>query len=193
MGILAVMARTSTLLFAGLVCVFLTISSAARADLAAAIDDYYAGNYDAAARQFQQLADGGDSDAQRWLGFIYTTGKGVGQDWEQARIWYERSIENGNAQALSFLGDLYYYGQGVEKDFLQATRYYRQGANRGDGNGLFNLGYAYENGEGARRDQEKAVALYRAASGQGFSIERHGFLLVAGRAFAVLIGIAEIE
>ena len=52
-------------------------AGAARADLDGAVNDYYAGNYDAAAQEFQRLADAGDSEAQLWLGYLYTTGEGV--------------------------------------------------------------------------------------------------------------------
>ena len=94
----------------------------ARADLDGAINDYYAANYDAAAQEFQRLADAGDGEAQLWLGYLYTTGEGVAQNYGEAQSWYERSVDNGNAKALSFIGDLYYYGHGPEKDLVAAAR-----------------------------------------------------------------------
>src|SRR5262245_12502605 len=148
--------------FAGLVGAALTMAGTACADLDGAIDNYYAGRYEDAAAEFQKLADDGDGEAQLWLGYIYSTGEGIGRNWYTARDWYERAIENGNATAYSFLGDLYYNGQGVTQDYMAAARYYRQGANLNDAGAQYSLGLAYELGEGAPRDVDKALALSRA-------------------------------
>src|SRR5262245_37113212 len=88
--------------FAGLVGAALTIAGAARADLDGAIADYNAGRYEDAAAEFQKLADDGNSDAQLWLGYIYSTGEGIRRNWWTARDWYEKAIANGNATAYSF-------------------------------------------------------------------------------------------
>jgi TPR repeat protein len=54
------------------------------------------------------------------LGVMYATGAGVGQDFGEARRWYERAAENGDAQAMNNLAVMYARGEGVEVDLVRA-------------------------------------------------------------------------
>ena len=50
---------------------------------------------------------------------MYEDGRGVAQDYTQARQWYEKAAAAGNAQAMYNLGWLYEHGQGVARDNAQ--------------------------------------------------------------------------
>ena len=57
----------------------------------------------------------GDAAAQYNLGFMYSKGLGVAQDYRQAAKWFQKAAEQGFAWAQANLGVLYYNGQGVKK------------------------------------------------------------------------------
>ena len=78
------------------------------------------GDYRAAWREWQPLAERGDADAQAGLGYLYFKGLGVRQSYALAADWYARSAEQGQPGAQFFLGAMYFYGDGVERNFVQA-------------------------------------------------------------------------
>jgi tetratricopeptide (TPR) repeat protein len=55
-----------------------------------------------------------------------------GQDYGQARSWYEKAAAAGHAGAMTHLGWLYEMGQGVTQDYGQAWSWYERGAAAGD-------------------------------------------------------------
>src|SRR3989442_15463719 len=57
--------------------------------------------------ELKKQADSGDAHAQFNLGWLYHDGRGVPQDYAQARQWYEKAAAQGNAPAQSNLGWLY--------------------------------------------------------------------------------------
>ncbi|WP_425451084.1 tetratricopeptide repeat protein [Avibacterium avium] len=62
------------------------------------------------------MAEQGYASAQFNLGNMYSTGRGVKQDYFQAFKWYQKAAEQGNAQAQAMLGTMYALGQGVKQD-----------------------------------------------------------------------------
>ena len=114
-------------------------------------------------------AQQGDADAQFNLGKMYYDGKGVVQDYAQARSWLLKAAEQGHARAQNGIGILYDYGYGVTKDYAQAVAWYRKAAEQGFARGQFNLGYMYESGRGVKQDYAQAVAWYRKAAEQGYA------------------------
>jgi TPR repeat protein len=57
------------------------------------------------------------------LGYMYSKGRGVQQDFTEAFRWYMKGAEAGNAQSMHNLGYLYYEGRGVRNDYEQARRW----------------------------------------------------------------------
>ena len=53
------------------------------------------GDYSTAAQQYRPLAGEGDARAQHNLGFMYSTGHGVQQDFAEAARWYRKAAEQG--------------------------------------------------------------------------------------------------
>ena len=60
---------------------------------------YQKGDYETALKLWRPLAEQGDAEAQRSLGWMYDTGHGVPRDKTQATQWYLKSAEQGNARA----------------------------------------------------------------------------------------------
>ena len=76
------------------VAVFLA-SSAAQADMNAALKAYDAGDYAAALTALQPLAEADDAEAQYRLGMIYDGGKGVEADPKTALGWFRKAAAGG--------------------------------------------------------------------------------------------------
>ena len=116
-----------------------------------------------------QKAKQGDASAQASLGYMYSKGKGVKQDYTQAVYWYRKAAEQGNVYGQYNLGIMYYNGTGVTRDYTQAVYWYRKSAEQGDADGLYWMGYMYENGKGVPQDYIQAVYWYRKAADQGLA------------------------
>ena len=78
------------------------------------------GNFKQAIALFKPLALQGDDKAQFNLGFMYSNGQGVAQDYVEAVKWYKLAAAQGNASAQLNLGFMYYNGQGVAQDYVEA-------------------------------------------------------------------------
>jgi TPR repeat protein len=57
------------------------------------------------------------------MGYLYTLGRGVPQDYTQAAIWYRRAADQGHSGAQYELGLLYDKGQGVPVNVIQAEKW----------------------------------------------------------------------
>ena len=70
--------------------------------------------------EYTKAAEQGFADAQYNLGWCYSNGTGVLQDYKQAVYWYTKASEQGYANAQYNLGVCYYKGEGVRKDKIMA-------------------------------------------------------------------------
>jgi Sel1 repeat-containing protein len=116
--------RFPVALVLSLVC----LAAPAWAGLKEADEAYNRGDYATAAKELRTEAGKGNSLAQSKLGWLYANGKGVPQDYTQARQWYEKAAAQGYAQAQTNLGMLYYNGDGVPQDYVQARQWYEKAA-----------------------------------------------------------------
>jgi len=73
----------------------------------------------------------GDVEAQYTIGWMYLNGEGIGQDKEQAAIWFERAAESGHPYAMFRIADMYQNGIGFEQDKAQAALWFRKAAESG--------------------------------------------------------------
>ena len=89
-----------------------------------AYDAYDAGEYLLAADMYKRLAAAGDARAQNDLGFMYTVGEGVQQDFKTAAMWFGKAAAQGHAKALVHLAGMYEDGRGVEQDAIEAHKYF---------------------------------------------------------------------
>ena len=117
--------------------------------------------------QLYKKASSGDADVQLNLGTMYAEGRGVRQDYAQARHWFEKAAAQGSAEAQYNLGLLYDQGYGVPQDYAQARSWYEKAAVQGCDSAQFNLGLMYARGQGGRQDYAQARQWYERAAAQG--------------------------
>ena len=71
------------------------------------------GDYETARKEYQALADQGDTKAMITLGMMYHTGEGTKQEYTKAMDWYLKAYAKKNGDALNNIGVMYRDGLGV--------------------------------------------------------------------------------
>ena len=107
-------------------------------------------------------ANNGDIDAQTQLADYYYEK----QDFDNARLGYEKAAKLGSDSALLQLGFMYDEGLGVDQDYIKAVEFYQQAALLGNASGQFNLAYMYDEGLGVERDYAIARNWYEKSAAQ---------------------------
>lgn len=128
---------------------------------------FSAGRYAEALRDWQQAAEAGDGQAALYIGLLNDLGRGVGQDAQAARSWYERSAALGNAVAMFNVGVLYDSGTGVSRDRATAAEWYRKAASQGMARAAYALGLMHVAGDGVPPDKNQAIRYFRQALAGG--------------------------
>jgi TPR repeat protein len=90
------------------------------------------GNYEAAFNLWLPLAESGDTNAQNYLGIIYSLGLGKEKDYKKSLVWYERAAKGGHADAQRNYGDMINFGRGTKKDNYQAYKWYFAASQQGN-------------------------------------------------------------
>jgi hypothetical protein len=115
------------------VSAFILTSIPALADFAAGLKAYEDHDYAAALKEWRPIAEEGDAAAQFNVGLMYYDGKGVAQNFDEARRWFQRSADQGYEKAQLNLGAMYGSGKGLRKpDFVQAYKWLSLCAAGGD-------------------------------------------------------------
>jgi len=130
----------------------------AAADLEAGVAAARAGDYRAALREWQPLAEQGIAEAQFNLGLLYENGLGVAADGAAAVRWYRRAAEQNDRLAQAYLGEIYAKGLGVPRDDIEALRWYRRAGELGDAASQYNVGLFYALGRGVAPNDVQAFA-----------------------------------
>lgn len=104
-----------------------------------------------------QHAEYGFAKAQAQLGYMFSKGIEVKQDYAAAVRWYRRAIKGGCARAMNNLGVYYSKGNGVVKDSDRAVELYRLSASNGYPLAKRNLGVMYRDGRGVPQDVQLAI------------------------------------
>ncbi len=81
---------------------------------------YEAGEYRAAQRGFQRLAEHGSAVAETMLGVMYAKGQGVQESAAIAAAWFRRAASRGYGPAQVALSDAFARGSGVSQDIGDA-------------------------------------------------------------------------
>jgi TPR repeat protein len=149
-----------------IVCALVAAVPAA-ADFQAGLRAYEQKDFAAALKEWQPLAEKGDSSAQYNLGLLYAKGEGVPQDLAKAAAWYEKAAVQGVAAAQYNLGLMYANGQGVPRDLQKAAQWYQKAAEQGVDGAANNLGTIFNEGEGAFRNFSEAEKWYRRGAEKG--------------------------
>jgi TPR repeat protein len=91
------------------------------------------------------------------------------ENYDKARVLYERADALGHALATNNLGAMHANGNGVETNLTEARRLYEKAARAGVPLAMSNLGFFFERGQGGPRDYEQARHWYEKAAGGGIA------------------------
>ena len=120
-----------------------SVSVLGASDLESAKRAYHAKDYATAVKEFTELAEQGNVEAQLILGKIYMMGEGVPKDSDQAIKWIKAAAVQGNADAQFFLGSIYLLPQ---RDIGEGVKWLRLSAEQGMQDAQYLLGKAYLQG-----------------------------------------------
>ncbi len=150
---------------------FLTIAAALWAagqnpDFQAGVDAYNRGDFAAALKQWQPLAEQGDANAQYNLGMLYARGQGVQQDYKRAAEWYEKAAAQDVPAAEYNLGVMYANGQGVTANPEEAAKWFLKAEQKGVGEAASGLATVYSE-NGSFHNPGEALKWYQKAAEAG--------------------------
>lgn len=90
-------------------------------------DLYDHGKYDEAYKMVLPIAKKGISKAVTMMGTLNTNGKGVPQNLEKAKEWYELGMKQGNWACFNNMGNIYFnYSENKEQGKIEAYRCYKE-------------------------------------------------------------------
>ncbi|EDA5768578.1 sel1 repeat family protein [Salmonella enterica subsp. enterica] len=99
---------------------------------------------------------------------LYLHGLGVTQDYQVARMWFEKSACSNDSRAMNNLGYMYNYGIGVPKDQAKAVVWYQKAAKFGSPEAKTDLALLYFKGQGGlEHNDKKGMELLIQAAQQG--------------------------
>lgn len=136
---------------------FLCLSSLYAQSINTALEKYYSENYSSAFSLFLPLAEGGNTEAQAYLGQMYFEGKGTVRNDAKAVRWFSRAAEQGSAQAQYALSFFYRTGRGVRQSDEKAAQWLEKAARQGHQAAQYDLSALYLSGVGVPKDQVKAL------------------------------------
>jgi TPR repeat protein len=116
----------------------------------------------------QQRAQAGDAEAQAEMGYRYINGRGVGANYNQARLWVDQSAGQGNARGAEMLAWFYSLGYGgLPRSETQAYKLLRLAAEQGRVSAQAGLAIDLKNGKGVCQDLAESAAWSRKAADHG--------------------------
>ncbi|MBR0705406.1 tetratricopeptide repeat protein [Bradyrhizobium liaoningense] len=154
-----------------LLSVGMAIASQAFADPIADADSAgKRGDYTAEFVQVGTLAQQGNASAQRRLGTMYASGRGVQQDYDEAEKWFLKAAAQGDLDSMWNIGNIYHRGRGkFPKDFGRAENWYSRAAERGHILSQTTLAFTYHSGDGVEKNDSLAATWFERAANQGSS------------------------
>ena len=100
-------------------------------DFERGVKAYEAGDYEAARKLWQPLADNYDLAALRNLGHLYRLGLGVTKSGKKARRYYEKAAKLGHAPSQTNLAQMYFSGALIARDSEKAMQWLKKAAAQG--------------------------------------------------------------
>src|SRR6266849_234347 len=129
-------------------------------------------------------AQGGDAEAQCWVGVAYEQNWFGTTDVKEAVKWYQKAAEGGNPDAQVELGKKYEDGEGIEQSLKLAAEWYRKAAEHlpnlgGAGQGRNQLGLLYMKGRGVPQDYVQAYFWFSLNGPEGNTLDAKSHLSLA--------------
>jgi TPR repeat protein len=116
---------------------------------------------------YQAASTQGVAAAQTNLGLMYAQGRGVKQNYDEARKLWEQAAVSGHPMAQFNLGLLYLQGLAGTPDERKAAQYFLQAARQNVPDAQYALGTMYLAGRGVTKDRDEAVAWLQKAAVAG--------------------------
>lgn len=91
-------------------------------------------------------AQSGDPNAQNELGLLYSEGRGLPQNYHEAKDWFKKAADQGHAGAQVNLGTLYSLGRGAPYSDHMALFWFQKAADQRNALAFAKLGMMYERG-----------------------------------------------
>jgi len=106
-----------------------------------------------------------EAEAQYRNGLRFLEGRGVAQDFAEAKAWFEKSAAQGNVAAMEQLGFLCERGLGGKVDIANAKDWYEKSAEKGNAAAMVGLGRMYFRGyDGIEKNYGTALEWFKKAA-----------------------------
>lgn len=112
-------------------------------------------------------AQAGDPNAQNELGILYSEGRGLPQNYLEAKDWFKKAADQGHAGAQVNLGTLYSLGQGAPYSDPMALFWFQKAAEQRNALAFAKLGMMYERGRGVPQSLIEAHMWYNLSAAYG--------------------------
>ncbi|ADU65375.1 Sel1 domain protein repeat-containing protein [Desulfurispirillum indicum S5] len=142
-------------------------------DFLVALKWYSRGDYEAAWRTLEPLAQEGDARSQWLLATLYQHGLGLAPSAQDAAIWYERAAQQGVAEAQEALAFLYATGSGLSRNIPRAFEWYEKAARQGNPQAQFALAFLLAATLESDDVSEEVHSWYRQAAEQGHLLAQY--------------------
>lgn len=136
-------------------------------------------------------AEAGNLDAQNRLGVLYSEGRGVPQNYLEAKDWFKKAADQGHADAQVNLGTLYSLGLGAPYSDHMALFWFQKAAEQRNALAFAKLGMMYERGRGVPQNLIEAHMWYNLSVAYGETRAAEARTAVATRMTAPQIAEAE--
>ena len=120
-----------------------------------------------AVSEFLKRAQAGDPTAQNELGILYSEGRGLPQNYLEAKDWFKKSADQGHAGAQVNLGTLYSLGQGAPYSDHMALFWFQKAAEQRNALAFAKLGMMYERGRSVPQSLVEAHMWYSLSAAYG--------------------------
>ena len=124
-------------------------------------------DHEASIKDLRRSAEEGDAYAQNELGVLYYQGKGVPQNYREAKDWFDKAVQKGHAGAQVNLGTLYLRGEGAPQSSQMALFWFSRAARQEDALAFAKLGLMYARGHGVLQDFIQAHMWYSLSAAYG--------------------------
>jgi hypothetical protein len=125
---------------------------------------YAAGDYETAAKEATAAASQGSREANRLLGELRETGRGVAQNDALAWSYFQRAAMAGDIEAQYRLGRIHEEGRGVPQSYADAMRWYERASQNGHSGAKARLGKLTLNGRGGKVSFSRGLSLIEEAA-----------------------------
>ncbi|MBX3302652.1 MAG: sel1 repeat family protein [Nitrospira sp.] len=119
------------------------------------------------ASEILKRAEAGDPGAQNQLGVFYSEGRGVPQNYLEAKDWFKKAADQGHADAQVNLGTLYSLGQGATFSDQMALFWFQKAAEQRNALAFAKLGMMHERGRGVPQSLVDAHMWYNLSAAYG--------------------------